>query len=290
MEKEIKAVSYIGEPQSNTAMFVSAKAGKLLVNLEPVENCLIFAENGLEVPSDLLKKHHFKFSDNPQLAYYHFTKKLEQVLDSYNSTRKINTLANGARLGENVKLGIGVQIGTGAFIDHDCIIGDQVFIGSGAIIQKTILANNVRIGENTVIGAAGYNLVQDESGNLQSMPTLGRVEILNDTTINSHCVIAAGLAGKTKIGRSSHIDSFCHIHHDCRIGNNVELASSVSMGGFTTIQDGSFIGIGAKLKNRVAIGKHAIIGMGSVVLSDIPDNSKAYGVPAKVVDEDPIKK
>ncbi|MGI6580672.1 MAG: hypothetical protein ACOX3H_10655 [Saccharofermentanales bacterium] len=284
MQEAIKAVSYIGEPQSNTAMFISAKAGNLLVNLKPVDNCLVFAENGLAVPSDLLEKHHFEFSDNPQLAYYHFTKKLEQTLNLFNSKRKIKVLANGARIGENVKLGLDVQIGTGAFIGHDCIIGDQVFIGNGAIIQKSLLADNVRIGENSVIGADGYNLVQDETGNLQSMPTLGKVEILSDTTVNSNCVVAAGLAGTTRIGKSSHLDSFCHVHHDCRIGNNVQLASSVIMGGFTEIQDGSFIGIGAKLKNRVSIGKHTVIGMGSIVLSDIPDHSKAYGVPAKVID------
>ena len=284
MQKDIKEVSYIGEPKPNTAMFIAKKASNLLVNLELIENCLVFAENGLEVPVDLLNKHHFEFSDNPQLAYYYFTKRLQEALNAFNSNRKIRVLANGARIGENVKIGVDVQIGTGAFIDHDCIIGDHVIIGSGAIIKKTGLANNVRIGENTVIGSDGFNLVQDETGNLQSMPTLGKAEILSNTTINSNCIIAAGLAGITRIGRFSHIDSFCHIHHDCRIGNNVELASSVIMGGFTVIQDGSFIGIGSKLKNRVRIGKYSTIGMGSVVLSDIPDNSKAYGVPAKVVD------
>ena len=283
MNKKITEVSYIGEPKSNTAMFLSTKAGHLLDNLETVENCLIFAEEGLNVPSNLLEKHSFKFSANPQLAYYYFTKKISDQLTQNNQLKEYKVLDNGARIGENVSLGDDVRIGAGAIIEHDSWIGDHVFIGNGAIIQRAKIEKHVRIGENTVIGADGYNLVRDENGNLLSMPTLGRVEISQGVTINSNCTISAGLAGVTRIGSFSHIDSLSHIHHDCQIGEEVEIASSVSMGGFTTINAGSFIGIGTNIKNRITIGKNVLIGMGSVVIKDIPDESKAYGVPAQVI-------
>ena len=284
MNKKITEVSYIGEPKSNTAMFLSTKAGHLLDNLETVENCLIFAEEGLNVPSNLLEKHSFKFSANPQLAYYYFTKKISDQLTQNNQLKEYKVLDNGARIGENVSLGDDVRIGAGAIIEHDSWIGDHVFIGNGAIIQRAKIEKHVRIGENTVIGADGYNLVRDENGNLLSMPTLGRVEISQGVTINSNCTISAGLAGVTRIGSFSHIDSLSHIHHDCQIGEEVEIASSVSMGGFTTIKSGSFVGIGTNIKNRIVIGKNVLIGMGSVVIKDIPDNSKAYGVPAQVIE------
>jgi len=284
MNKKITEVSYIGEPKSNTAMFLSAKSGHLLVNLEPVENCLIFAEEGLNAPSNLLEKHSFKFSDNPQLAYYYFTKKISDQIMQKMRAKEYKVLDNGARIGENVSLGDDVKIGTGAIIEHDSWIGDHVFIGNGAIIQRTKIENNVRIGEHTVIGADGYNLVRDENDNLLSMPTLGTVEISQGVTINSNCTISAGLAGVTRIGSFSHIDSLSHIHHDCQIGEEVEIASSVTMGGFTTIKSGSFVGIGTNIKNRITIGKNVLIGMGSVVIKDIPDNSKAYGIPAQVIE------
>ncbi len=284
MNKKITEVSYIGEPKSNTAMFLSAKAGHLLDNLETVENCLIFAEFGLDVPSNLLEKHSFEFSAKPQLAYYHFTKKISDQIMQKMRTKEYKVLDNGARIGENVSLGDDVIIGAGVIIEHDSWLGDHVFIGNGAIVQRAKIEKHVRIGENTVIGADGYNLVRDENGNLLSMPTLGTVEISQGATINSNCTISAGLAGVTRIGSFTHIDSLSHIHHDCQIGEEVEIASSVSMGGFTTIKSGSFVGIGTNIKNRITIGKNVLIGMGSVVIEDIPDNSKAYGVPAQVIE------
>ena len=44
----IDGASYIGEPRSNTAMFVSKKVGQLIAALSDVQECLVFAENGVE--------------------------------------------------------------------------------------------------------------------------------------------------------------------------------------------------------------------------------------------------
>lgn len=43
--------------------------------------------------------------------------------------------------------------------------------------------------------------------------------------------------------------------------------------------------MGSQIKESVAIGHNAIIGMGSIVTSDIPDNVIAMGYPAKVLKE-----
>ncbi len=52
--------------------------------------------------------------------------------------------------------------------------------------------------------------------------------------------------------------------------------------GKVIIKDGAHIGVGAIILPGVTIGKGAIIGAGAVVTSDIPDNSIAVGVPARV--------
>jgi len=44
-----------------------------------------------------------------------------------------------------------------------------------------------------------------------------------------------------------------------------------------------FIGTGAKILGRVCIGNNARIGANAVVLSDVPANSTAVGVPARIV-------
>ena len=47
----------------------------------------------------------------------------------------------------------------------------------------------------------------------------------------------------------------------------------------------SMIGIGANIIQNVTIGENCIIGAGSVVLRDIPNNSIVFGVPAKIIRE-----
>ena len=47
------------------------------------------------------------------------------------------------------------------------------------------------------------------------------------------------------------------------------------------IEDDVFIGVNTIICNSVTIGMGAIIGAGSVVTKNVPDNSKVKGVPAK---------
>lgn len=37
------------------------------------------------------------------------------------------------------------------------------------------------------------------------------------------------------------------------------------------------------MRNGITIGENAIVGMGSVVTKDVPDNAVVYGNPAKVM-------
>ncbi len=47
--------------------------------------------------------------------------------------------------------------------------------------------------------------------------------------------------------------------------------------------DNVTVGAGANIIGPVHVGNNAVIGAGAVVVSDIPDNAVAVGVPAKVV-------
>ena len=50
-----------------------------------------------------------------------------------------------------------------------------------------------------------------------------------------------------------------------------------------TIRKGTIISCGAKVLGNITIGENSVVGAGSVVLKDVPPNSTAVGIPARVV-------
>ena len=74
------------------------------------------------------------------------------------------------------------------------------------------------------------------------------------------------------------------------IGNNVMIYQQVTLGGVSlskgkrhpTIEDNVIIGAGAKVLGNITIGANSKIGANSVVIRDVPPNSTAVGVPARV--------
>ena len=79
------------------------------------------------------------------------------------------------------------------------------------------------------------------------------------------------------------------IHKRSVIGKNCLIGSCVTIGGRSGIYEVPIIGnnvyisTGAKILGNINIGDNVIIGANSVVINDIPANSTAVGIPAKVI-------
>lgn len=81
------------------------------------------------------------------------------------------------------------------------------------------------------------------------------------------------------------------IHTRCVIGENCVIGSGVTLGGtnhkYEVPQVGNnvYIGSGAKIIGPVKIGNNVVIGANAVVTKDIPDNTLAVGIPARIIKE-----
>jgi acetyltransferase-like isoleucine patch superfamily enzyme len=110
---------------------------------------------------------------------------------------------------------------------------------------------------------------------------LGDVQVGENTWIGPYTAID-GSAG-VKIG------SFCSISSGVQIVSHDSVKWALSGGkakyeyGAIEIGDCCFIGTHAMITKGVKIGNHCLIGANAIVTSDIPDNSIALGIPAKVV-------
>lgn len=106
-------------------------------------------------------------------------------------------------------------------------------------------------------------------------------------SIGEGVVIAAGciLTNQIQIGNHVHINLDCTIGHNAHLGDFATLAPGVHVSGNVTLETGSYVGTGANLIEKLQIGEWSTVGAGSVVTGDIPANSTAVGVPARVIKE-----
>lgn len=96
-----------------------------------------------------------------------------------------------------------------------------------------------------------------------------------------------------KIGRGLFIDhgSGVVIGETTIIGDNCTIYQGVTLGGtgketgkrHPTLGNNVMVGSGAKLLGSFTVGDNSKIAAGAVVLSDVPENCTAVGVPAKIV-------
>ena len=276
----IYGVSYIGNPKPNTAMYVAKKVEKLINALEFVDDCLVFAEKGIEPSKKILDKHCFIFCDNPQLEYAKFADKfMQEELKREQSTKY--DFFNASSIATTVKIGKNVYIEQGCFIGADVIIGDNVKILAGSIIKHAIIGNNSIIRENTVIGNSAYTIVNDDNGNSMRMPDLGRVIIGDNVEIGALTGVERGSAGDTIIEDYVKIDMHVVIGHDSVIHKNCHIIAGAVIAGFVTVGENSFVGLNAAIKNRTNIGENVIIGMGATVLKDASNNTTIVGNPGR---------
>jgi acetyltransferase-like isoleucine patch superfamily enzyme len=110
----------------------------------------------------------------------------------------------------------------------------------------------------------------------------GNVKIGQSTWIGPYTLLD-GSGGALKIG------SFCSVSSGVQIYTHDTVKWSLTGGraskerGSVHIGDCCYIGPNSIITRGVRIGKHSVIGAHSMVSSDIPPNSIAFGIPAKVV-------
>ena len=119
--------------------------------------------------------------------------------------------------------------------------------------------------------------------------------------INCGCHLVAGTNGRIEIGQESHLahNSLLAGGGGISIGERCMISSFVAVYSVTNdltatipafskptqtpVSTGNdvFIGVGARILPGVDIGDNVIIAAGSVVVKNVPSNSKVMGIPAK---------
>ena len=99
--------------------------------------------------------------------------------------------------------------------------------------------------------------------------------------VGSVLLAGAVLTADAVVGRHVAVMPQAVVTHDAVVEDFATLASGVRLGGGTRIGTGAYLGAGALVREGVRIGAWSQIGMGSVVLHDVPDGEVWVGNPAR---------
>ena len=178
----------------------------------------------------------------------------------------------------------GAKIAKNVVIEPFTTIHNNVTIGEGTWIGSNVtIMEGARIGKNCNIfpGAVISAMPQD----LKYQGEETTVQIGDNTTIRECATINKGTADrmKTVIGNNCLIMAYCHIAHDCVVGDGSIFSNNSTLAGHVTIGTNVVLAGMVAVHQFVSIGNHAFVTGGSLVRKDVPPYVKAAREPLSYV-------
>jgi len=189
---------------------------------------------------------------------YDFAKVLQEFF-----MEKTPAVSSHSYIGENVKLGKDVDIHSGV-----------------VIYENTVIGNRVTVRANAVLGAEGLDYGKNQKGELKRIPHLSQLIVEDDVDIGSNTTVQKGMLRPTIIGKATKIGPNCDIGHEVKIGKHCIITGMTLIAGATEIGDHTFIAPHSTIQNSIKIGSNVFVGIGSLVIHDVPDGMTVVGRPA----------
>lgn len=176
------------------------------------------------------------------------------------------------------KIGTKVEIGPYSIIGANVEIGEEIVIGPHVVIDGW-----TKIGKrNQIFHGASIGLEP------QDMKFKGEETYLfigDNNIIRENVTIHRGTeegGGETRIGSNNLIMAYCHIAHDCQLGNHIIMSNATNLAGHVIIEDYAVLAGLTGIHQFVRVGKMAMVGAHSKVVKDVPPYILVDGHPARV--------
>ncbi len=183
------------------------------------------------------------------------------------------------------------NISPGAIVDKTACLGDNVTIGPGCIIGPEVvigpgceLRSNVLVCKGTTIGANNRIfhgvVLGEEPQNVGEVDPPTHLSVGDNNVIREYVTIhrgSPGGGGKTNIGSKNFIMAYCHIGHDCQLGNNIVMTNSCQLSGHVKLEDNVWLAGVCAVHQFTTVGRFAYLAGGSQPSQDIPPFLKSQG-------------
>lgn len=176
----------------------------------------------------------------------------------------------------------GAQIGVDCLVGPYCVIGEHVQLGDRCHLHSHVVVDGyTTIGSDnnfypfTSIGLRTQDL-KWKGG--KTYTKIGSYNTFRETvTVNS----GTGNGETTEIGDHNLIMAYCHVAHNCVLGNRIIISNGLAMAGHVHVEDDAVISGLVTIHQFVRIGKMSITGGSSKVNQDVPPYMMADGNPVR---------
>lgn len=278
-EKYVYRPASLNYPKDEAVMFITEGFIDKKDAFRKCRNCLIFWPDSIPVPQDILERHVVVRCSNPHTRYCEFYRENHIT---YLPEKEEVSFIDGAWISPKAVIGENVKIFPGTYIGGEVTIGNDVYIGSGVrLVGNIFIGDGTIIRENTVIGADGLSTDRDVNGKAVTMPQFGGVIIEENVQIGANVTIGRGAIDNTVIHEGCKIDNHCFISHNVELGEDTFVVGETIMFGSSSTGKQVYISGNATIRNGIHIGDRALIGMGAVVVKNVPADSTVKGNPAR---------
>jgi UDP-N-acetylglucosamine acyltransferase len=174
------------------------------------------------------------------------------------------------------------KIGANCVIGAYCVIGGQVTLGRGCRLHShVVIDGHTKLGkDNEFFPFACIGL---KTQDLKWRGGVTRTEIGDGNTFREYVTIHSATGGGevTRVGSHNHILAYCHIAHNCELGNHIIMSNLATLAGHVMVEDYAVIGGLVGVHQFCRIGKMAMVGGCSKVVQDVPPYMQADGNPAE---------
>ena len=175
------------------------------------------------------------------------------------------------------ELAAGVVVGPGAVVGPDVVIGANTWIG-----PNSVLDGRLRLGrDNRVFPGACLGL-EPQDLKYKGAPT--EVVIGDGNTIRECVTInrATDEGERTVVGDRNLLMAYCHLGHNCELGNQIVMSNAIQVAGHVIIEDRAVIGGCLGIHQFVHVGTMAMVGGMTRVERDVPPYCLVEGHPGRV--------
>ncbi len=166
----------------------------------------------------------------------------------------------------SAEIGPGCTIGPFAIIGPDVRLGPRCEVHAHSVIQGPAVfgAENV-VHSFACIGGPPQDL--RHRGEVTSLIVGSGNEFREHVTVNRGTARGGGV---TSIGDDNFLMAYCHVAHDCSVGNRVVMANQATLAGHVTVEDHVVFGGMVAVGTFLCIGETAMLAAGSMVEREVP--------------------